>query len=110
MLSKARKLEEKEFSLRVGNGESISAEIVGKARLVLKNKFLLFDNVYFILNISINLILVFELYKQLFTISFNNNEIVILRNDLHICSAILEYGLYVLHPFETQNLILKYLK
>ena len=34
MLTKARKLKEKEFTLRVGNGESVSTEVVGEARLI----------------------------------------------------------------------------
>ena len=44
-----------------------------------------------------------ELHKQLFAVSFNNNEIVISRNSLRICSAILEFGLYVLHPTNPCN-------
>ena len=63
LLTKARKLRAKEFTLRVGNGESVSVEAVGEVRLQFGNKFLLLDNVYFILNISRNLISVSELYK-----------------------------------------------
>ena len=103
MLTKARKLKEKEFTLRVGNGESVSAEAVGEACLVFGNKYLLLDNVYFIPNISRNLISVSESYKQSFAICFNNNEIIVLRNGVQICCAKLENGLYVLHPFESQN-------
>ena len=55
MLTKARKFKENEFTLRVGNGESVSAEVVGKARLVFGNKYLLLDNAYFIPNISRNI-------------------------------------------------------
>ena len=64
----------------MGNGESVSTEVVGEVRLQFGNKFLLLDNVYFILNISRNLILVSELYKQSFSIIFNYNEIIILQN------------------------------
>ena len=56
LLTKARKLRAKEFTLRVGNRESVSADAVGEVRLQFGNKFLLLDNVYFIPNISRNLI------------------------------------------------------
>ena len=56
MLIKDRKLKEKEFTLRVGNGEFVSADVKGEAHLVFGNKYLLLDNVYFILNINKNLI------------------------------------------------------
>ena len=59
--------------LRVENGESVSTEAVGEVRLQFGNKFLLLDNVYFIPNISRNLISVSELYKQSFSICFNYN-------------------------------------
>ena len=78
LLTNARKLRAKEFTLRVGNRESVSAEAVGEVRLQFGNKFLLLDNVYFIPNISRNLISVSELYKQSFSINFNYNEIIIL--------------------------------
>ena len=74
-----------------------------EARLVFRNKCLLLDNVYFIQNFSRNLILVFELCKQLFAICLNNNEIMILRNGVQISCAKLENGLYVLHIFQSQN-------
>ena len=76
---------------------------MGETRLAFRNKFLLLDNVYFILNINRILISISELYRQLFAIYFNNNEIIISRNSLQICCAKLEHGLYVLHPFESQN-------
>ena len=41
--------------------------------------------------------------KQLFTISFDNNAINISHNGLEICRACLEYGLYVLRPFESYS-------
>ena len=103
MLTRAKKLKPNEFTLRVGNGESVSAEVLEEARVVFGNKYLLLDNVYFIPNISRNLISIFELYKQSFTICFNNNEIIILRNGVQISCAKLENRLYILHPFESQN-------
>ena len=72
------KLRAKEFTLRVGNREYVSAEAMGEVRFQFGNKFLLLDNVYFIPNISRNLISVSELYKQSFSINFNYNEIIIL--------------------------------
>ena len=87
----------------MGNRESISAEAVGELRPQFGNKFLLLYNNYFIPNISRNLISVFELYKQSFSITFNYNEIIILRNGVQICCAKLENGLYILHVFGPES-------
>ena len=76
---------------------------MGELRLQFGNKFLLLDNIYFILNISKNLISVFELYKQSFSIIFNYNEIIILRNNVQIYYAKLENGLYILRTFEPES-------
>ena len=62
--------------------ESVSFEAVGEVRLQFRNKFLLLDNIYFIPNISRNLISVSELHKQSFAICFNNSEIIILCNSV----------------------------
>ena len=82
MLTRARKLKLKEFILRVGNRESALAEAVREARLVFGNKYLLLNNVYFILNFRRNLISISELYKKSFVICFNDNEILILGNSV----------------------------
>ena len=82
LLIKARKLLAKEFTLRVGNIESVSPEAVGEVRLKFGNKYLLLDNVYFILNISRNLISVSQLYEQSFSVNFHYNEIIILKNSV----------------------------
>ena len=103
LLTKARKLRAKEFTLRVGNGESVSAEAVGEVRLQFGNKYLLLDNVYFIPNISRNLISVSQLYEQSFSVNFHYNEIIILKNGVQICCATLENGLYILHVFEPES-------
>ena len=103
LLTKARKLRAKEFTLRVGDGESVSAEAVGEVRLQFGNKYLLLDNVYFIPNISRNLISVSQLYEQSFSIYFSYNEIIISRNGVQICCAKLENGLYILHVFEPES-------
>ena len=63
MLTKTRKLKEKEFSPQVRNRESVSAELVREARLVFENKFLLLDHVYFIPSSSKNFISISELYR-----------------------------------------------
>ena len=63
MLNQTRRLNKDEFTLRVENEESISTKTVGEARLVFGDKFLLLDNIFYILNIRKNLILVFELHK-----------------------------------------------
>lgn len=58
------------------------------------------NNVYFIHGFSRKLISVSRLFEQLFNASFNNNEIVIFRNNLDICNTKLENGLYILRPNE----------
>ena len=63
LLTKARKLRAKEFTLLVGNRESVSAEAVGEVRLQFRNIFLLLDNDYFNPKISRNLISISDLYK-----------------------------------------------
>ena len=87
----------------MGNEESVSAKAVEEVRLQFGNKFLLLDHVYFIPNISRNLISVFELYKQSFSIIFNYNEIIILQNSVQIYCAKLENELYILHTFELES-------
>ena len=47
------------------------------------------------------MISVSELCKHSFSLSFNNNSIIISRNGLEICYANIEYGLYVLRPMES---------
>ena len=100
MLSSSRELADRDVTMRVGSGEVVSAKAVGVARLNLRNKFLVLNNVFFIPGFRRNLISVSMLHEQLFSISFINNEIVILRNGLDICHAKLENGLYVLRPTE----------
>ena len=82
----------------VENGADVSAVAVGAVRLELGNKFLVLNNVYCIPGFRRNLISVSKLYEQLFTVSFDNNQIVISRNGLKICHANNENGLYILRP------------
>ena len=98
MLRNYRKLKDDELTLTVRNREFVSAKDVGQARLVLGKNYLLLDNVSFILTTRRDLISISELCRQLFSISFNNNEIIISRNGFEICHAYLDNGLYVLRP------------
>ena len=47
------------------------------------------------------MISIFELYRQLFSISFNNNVIIIFCNGFEIYHAYLDNGLYVLRLYES---------
>ena len=98
MLSSSSELADRDVTMRVGNGEVVSAKEGGDARLNFRNKFLVLNNVFFIPSFRRNLISVSMLHEQLFRISFINNEIVISRNGLDICHAKPKNGLYVLRP------------
>ena len=87
MLSSSRELTDRDVIMRVGSGEVVSTKVVGVTRLNFRNKFLVLNNVFFIPGFRRNLISVFMLHEQLFSISFINNEIVISRNGLDICHA-----------------------
>ena len=100
MLSSSRELANRDVTMRVGSEEVVSAKAVGVARLNFRNKFIVLNNVFFILGFRRNLISVSMLHEQLFSIYFINNEIFISRNGLYICHAKPENGLYVLRPTE----------
>ena len=100
MLSSLRELADRDVTMRVSNGEVISIKAMGVTCLNFRNKFLILNNVFFIPSFRRNLISVSMLHKQLFSISFINNEIVISRNGLDICHAKPENGLYILRPTE----------
>ena len=100
MLSSSRELAVRDVTMRVGSGEAVLAKAVGIARLNFRNKFLVLNNVFFILGFRRNLISVSMLHEQLFSIYFINNEIVISRNGLDICHAKPENELCVLRPTE----------
>ena len=100
MLSSLRELADRDVTMRVGNGEVVSAKAVGVARLNFRNKFIVLNNVFFRPGFRRNLISVSMLHEQLFSISFINYEIVISRNGLDICHAKPENGLYVLRRTE----------
>ena len=100
MLCSSRELADRDVTMRVGSGEVVLAKEMGFVSLNLRNKFLVLNNVVFISGFRRNLISVFMLHEQLFSISFINNEIIILRNGLDIFHAKPENGLYVLRPTE----------
>ena len=100
MLSSSRELADRDNTMRVGSGVVVSGKVVGVARLNFRHKFLILNNIFFIPNFRRNLIFVYMLHEQLFSIYFINNEIVISRNGLDICHAKPENGLYVLRPTE----------
>ncbi|KAG6470540.1 hypothetical protein ZIOFF_071613 [Zingiber officinale] len=88
LLSSSKELADGELTLRVGNGALASVKAVGVARLNFKNKYLVLNDVYFILGFCRNLISISILHEQLFGISFYVNGISILRNGLEICYAV----------------------
>ena len=98
MLSSSRELADGECLMVVGNGVDVSTIAVGAVRLEFGNKFLVLNNVYCIPRFRRNLISVSKLYEQLFTVSFDNNQIVISRNGLNICHANNENELYIVRP------------
>ena len=87
--------------LAIGNRESVLAKAVGEARFAFGSRLMFLNYVYFIPSIRQNLISISELYRQLFSISFDNNAIIVFHNGLEICRASLEYGLYILRLFES---------
>ena len=71
--------------MRVGNGAKISVTAVETMRLLFENnKYLLLDNVYFILDFKRNLISVSRLHEQFISISFDINSISLSRNAINI--------------------------
>ena len=87
----------------MGIRESVSANDVVEARLAFGSKFLLINSIYFIPIIRRILSSISVLCRQLFSISFDTNAIIIYRNSLEICRAYLEYELYILRPFESSS-------
>ena len=77
---------------------------MGDARLVIENKYLVLNNVYFIPGFYRNLIPISKLHEQSYGILFYENGIVISRNGLDICHACMENRLYILKPYEQISL------
>ena len=103
LLSSCKDLEEGELTPMVGNRESVSAKAVVAARLGFGSRFMLINSIYFIPIIRRDLISTSVLCRQLFSISFDNNAIIIYRNGLEIYRTCLEYGLYILRSFKSRS-------
>ena len=84
--------------MRIGTGDVVSARAVGEVRLQFNSCFLSLDNVYYILGFTRNLIYVSKLLERWYSVSFNNNSVIVFRNGLNICSGFIENNLYVLRP------------
>ena len=69
MLSSLRELADWEFTMIVGNEAKVSAIAIGAVCLELENKFLILNNVFYILNFHKKLISVSRLHEQMFEIS-----------------------------------------
>ena len=92
--------------MRVGTGDAVSARAVGVSSLnFLNNCHLLLNNVLFIPGFHRNLISVSKFLDDGFSISFNNNLVVISRNGLTICTGNSENNLYVLRPLTHNSLL-----
>ena len=78
------------MTLKVGTGDAISTRAVGAAKLFFGNRFLFLENLYIVPKIKRNLVSIFCLIEQLYSVIFSINEAFILKNDVRICSAKLE--------------------
>ena len=106
LLDSWRDLAEGDYTMRVGTGDAVSARAVGVSSLnFLNNCYLLLNNVLFIPGFRRNLISVSKLLDDGFSISFNNNLVVISRNGLTICTGNSENNLYVLRPLTHNSLL-----
>lgn len=75
------------MTLKVGMRNVISAHVVGAAKLFLRNRYLLLENLYIIPIIKRNLVSNSCLLEQIYSISFSTNEAFISKNGVHVCSA-----------------------
>ena len=111
MLETSRDLEERSFQMRVGNGARISETAVGTVRLSFANyKYLLLDNVYFILDFKRNLFSISRLYEQFIIVSFDIDSISLSKNGTNICSSLVDDGLYFIKPIFNEALQTKMFK
>ena len=67
------------------------------------DRFIILDNVLFVLGMKRNLISISCLLEQLYKISFEINEVFIFKRGIHICSAKLENNM--LKPSETKAIL-----
>ena len=105
LLDSWRDLAEGDYTMRAGTGDAVSARAVGVSSLnFLNNCYLILNNVLFIPGFRRNLISISKLLDDGFSISFNNNMVVISRNGLTICIGNSENNLYVLRPLTHNSL------
>ena len=76
----------------------VSVRARGKAKLKFQKRILELDSVLFIQNFNRNLISISGLQLQQYKLDFLSSGSTISRNDIHICVASMEQGLYVLRP------------
>ena len=99
MLETSRDLKEGSFHMRVGNGARMSATTVGTVRPSFANyKYLLLDNIYFILDFKWNLLSVSRLYEQFIVVSFDIDFVSLSKNGINICYGFVDDGLYFVKP------------
>src|SRR5215813_2498834 len=92
--------------MKVGTGDAVSARAVGVSRLEFLNKsYLNLNNVQYIPSFHRNLISISKLLDDGYSISFNNNLVIISRNKLTICTGNSENNLYVLRPLTHSTLL-----
>lgn len=106
LLDSWRDLAEGDYTMRVGTGDAMSARAMGVSTLnFLNNCYLNLHKVLFILGFRRNLISVSKFLDDGFSISFNNNSVIIARNGLTICTGNSENNLYVLRPLTNSSLL-----
>src|SRR5215813_3509012 len=99
-------LAEGDFPMKIRTGDAVSARAVGVSRLEFLNKcYLNLNNVLYIPGFRRNLISVSKLLDDGYSISFNNNLVIISRNGLTICTGNSENNLYVLRPLTHSTLL-----
>src|SRR5215813_7771683 len=92
--------------MKDGTGDVVSVRAVGVSRLEFLNKsYLNLNNVLYIPSFRRNLISVSKLLDDGYSISFNNNLVIISRNRLTIYTGNSENNLYVLRPLTHSTLL-----
>ena len=92
--------------MRVRIGNAVFARAVGVSNLNFSNNYYLnLNDMLFIPDFCRNLIFVSKFLDDVFSISFNNNLVIISRNGLSICTGNSENNLYVLRPLTHNSLL-----
>ena len=94
----ARSLDSEGVSLRTGDGSLVSAKAVGDVRLNFDSyRFILLEDVFYVLNFKRNLISVACLIKDSYSVSFSKT-VVIRKNNTYVYSENLISNIYFLKP------------